>query len=80
MAKILSYDHTPQHLHRDAASYTSPEGTFIVNCLIMLTNKHEAEDGSHFRFVPSNNSGFLDPWVERAVPFKRGNFFSSQCP
>ena len=32
---------------------------------------HEAEDGSHFLFVPSSSSGFPDPWMERAVPFKR---------
>ena len=52
--------------------YTIPEGTLIVNCLIMLTHNHEEEDGSHFLFVPSSSSGFPDPWVERAVPFKRG--------
>ena len=72
MAEISSYDHTPQHLHRYAPPYTIPEGTLIVNCLIMLTHNHEAEDGSHFLFVPSISSGFPDPWVERAVPFKRG--------
>ena len=55
--------------------YTVPEGTFIVNCLIMLTHNHEAEDGSHFLFVPSSSPGFPDPWVERAVPFKRGTAF-----
>ena len=55
--------------------YTVPEGTLIVNCLIMLTHIHEAEDGSHFLFVPSSSSGFLDPWVERAVPFNRGTAF-----
>ena len=70
MAEISSYDHTPQHLHRDAPPYTIPEGTLIVNCLIMLTHNHEEEDGSHFLFVPSSSSGFPDPWVERAVPFK----------
>ena len=45
----------------------------------MLTNNHEAEDGSHFLFVPSSSSGFPDPWVERAVPFKRGTpiFFNA---
>ena len=62
----------PQHLHRDATPYTIPEGTLIVNCLIMLTHNHEEEDGSHFLFVPFSSSGFPDPWVERAVPFKRG--------
>ena len=75
MAEILSYDHTPQHLHRDAPPYTVPDGTLIVNCLIMLTHNHEAEDGSHFVFVPSSSSGFPDPWMERAVPFKRGTPF-----
>ena len=55
--------------------YTIPEGTLIVNCLIMLTHNHEEEDGSHFLFVPSSSSGFPDPWVERAVPFKRGTAF-----
>ena len=55
--------------------YTIPEGTLIVNCLIMLTHNHEAEDGSHFLFVPSCSSGFPDPWMERAVPFKRGTDF-----
>ena len=75
MAEILSYDHTPQNLHRDAPPYTIPEGTLIVNCLIMLTHNHEEEDGSHFLFVPSSSSGFPDPWVERAVPFKRGTAF-----
>ena len=55
--------------------YTIPEGTLIVNCLIMLTHNHEEEDGSHFLFVPSSSSGFHDPWVERAVPFKRGTAF-----
>ena len=75
MAEISSYDHTPQHLHRDAPPYTIPEGTLIVNCLIMLTHNHEEEDGSHFLFVPSSSSGFPDPWVERAVPFKRGTAF-----
>ena len=75
MAEILSYDHTPQHLHRDAPPYNVPEGTLIVNCLIMLTHHHEAEDGSHFLFVPSSSSGFPDPWPERAVPSKRGTAF-----
>ena len=46
MAEISSYDHTPQHLHRDAPPYTIPEGTLIVNCLIMLTHNHEEEDAS----------------------------------
>ena len=41
----------------------------------MLTNNHEEEDGSHFLFVPSSSSGFPDPWVGRAVPFKRGTAF-----
>ena len=63
MADISSYDHTPQHLHRDAPPYTIPEGTLIVNCLIMLTHNHEEEDGSHFHFVPSSSSGFPDPWI-----------------
>ena len=62
-------------LHRDAPPYTIPEGTLIVNNLIMLTHNHEEEDGSHFLFVPSSSSGFPDPWVERAVPFKRGTAF-----
>ena len=75
MAEISSYDHTPQHLHREAPPYTIPEGTLIVYCLIMLTHNHEEEDGSHFLFVPSSSSGFIDPWVERAVPFKRGSAF-----
>ena len=75
MAEISSYDHTPKHLHRDAPPYTIPEGTLIVNCLIMLTHNHDEEDGSHFPFVPSSSSGFPDPWVERAVPFKRGTAF-----
>ena len=81
MAEILSYDHTPQHLHRDAPPYTSTEGTLIVNCLIMLTHNHEAEDGSHFLYVPSSSSGFHDPWLERVVPFKRGTafFFNALC-
>ena len=69
MAEISSYDHTPQHLHRDAPPYTIPEGTLIVNCLIMLTHNHEEEDGSHFLFVPSSSSGFPDPWVESWVQF-----------
>ena len=75
MAEISAYDHTPQHLHRDAPPYTIPEGTLIVNCLIMLTHNHEEEDGTHFLFVPSSSLGFPDPWVERAVPFKRGTAF-----
>ena len=80
MAEISCYDHTPQHLHRDAPPYTVPEGTLIVNCLIMLTHNHEAEAGSHFLLVPSSNAGFRDPWVERAVPFKRGTAFFFLCP
>ena len=82
MAEIWAYDHTPQHLHRDAPPppYTNPEGTLIVNCLIMLTHNHEEEDGSHFLFVPSSSSGFPDPWVERAMPFKRGTAFFFSCP
>ena len=75
MAETSSYDHTPQHLHRDAPPYTVPEGTLIVNCLIMLTHNHAAEEGSHFLFKHSSSSGFPDPWVERAVPFKRGTAF-----
>ena len=75
MARILSYDHTSQHLHRDASPYTIPEGTLIVNCLIMLTHNHEEQDESHFLFVPSSSSGFPDSWVERAVLFKRGTAF-----
>ena len=75
MAQISCYDHTPQHLHRDAPSYAVPDGTLIINCLIMLTHHHGAEDGSHFLFVPSTSSGFPVPWVERAEPFKRGNAF-----
>ena len=71
----MSYDHTPQHFDRDAPPYTIPEGTLIVNCLIMLTHNHEEEDGSHFLFVPCSSSGFPDPWVLRAVPFKRGTAF-----
>ena len=50
MAKISGYDHTPQHLHRYAPPYTIPEDTLIVNCLIMLTHNHEAEEGSQFAF------------------------------
>ena len=72
MAEISCYDHVPQHLHRDAPPCIVPGGTFIVNCLIMLTHNHEAEDGSHFIFVPSSSSGFPNPWVEKVVPFKRG--------
>ena len=75
MAKFRCYDHTPQHLHGDALPYTLPKGTLIVNCLIMLPNIREAEDGSHFLFVPSSSSGFRDPWVERSVSFKRGTAF-----
>ena len=75
MAEISCYDHTPQHLHRDAPPYTVREGTLTVNCLIMLIHTHEAEDGSHFLFLPYSSSGFPDPWVERAVPFKRGIAF-----
>ena len=42
----------------------------------MLTHNHEEEEnGSHFLFVPSSSSGFPDPSVERAVPFKRGTAF-----
>ena len=52
--------------------YTIPEGTLIVNCLIILTHNHGAKDGSHFLLVPSSDSGFFDPWVDRAVPFERG--------
>ena len=72
MAEIWSYDHTTQQLHRDAPPYTVPDATLIVNCLILLTHNRKAEDGSHFLFVPSSSSGFPDPWVERAVPLKRG--------
>ena len=72
VAEISSYDHTPQHLHRDAPPYTVPEGKLLVNCLIMPLHDDEAQDGSHFLFVPSSSSGFRNPWVERAVPFKRG--------
>ena len=75
MADISSYDHTPQNLHRDAPPYTVPDGTLIVNRIIIVTHNHEAEDGSHFLFVPYSTSGFPDPWVERAVPFKRGTAF-----
>ena len=76
MAEISCYDHTPQHLHRDAPPYSVREGTLIVNGLIMLTHNHEApEDGLHFLFVPSGSSGFPDPWVERAVLSKRGTAF-----
>ena len=55
--------------------YIVPDGTLIVNCLIMLTQNHEAEDGPHFLLVPSNNSGFPHPWVEGGVPFKRDTAF-----
>ena len=41
----------------------------------MLTHNHEAEDGSHFLFLPCRSSAFPDPWVERDVPFKRGAAF-----
>ena len=75
MAEISAFDHTPRYLHRDAPPYTNPESTLIVNCLIMFTHNHEDEDGSHFLFVPSSCSGFPDPGVERAVPFKRGTAF-----
>ena len=73
MAKISCYDHptAPSRCH----PHTVPEGTLIVNCLIMLTHNHEAEDGSPFLFVPYSSSGFRDPWVERALPFKRGTAF-----
>ena len=59
MAEISSYDHTPQHLHRDAPPYTIPEGTLIVNCLIMLTHNHEEEDGSHLFLCPPAVRGSL---------------------
>ena len=72
MAEISCYDHTPEYLHRDAPLYIVPEGTLIVNCLIMLTHNHEAKDGSHFLFVPSSSLGFPAP---RVVPFKRGTAF-----
>ena len=75
MDSISRHDHTPQHLHRDAPPYTKPEGTLIVNCLMMPTHNHAAEDGSHFLFVPSSSSGFPDPWVESAVPFNRSTAF-----
>ena len=58
MAEISCYDHIPQHVHRDAPPYNLPKGTLIVNCLIKLTHDYEAEDGSHFLFVPSSISGF----------------------
>ena len=41
----------------------------------MLSHNHEAEDGSHFLFLYFRSSGFPDPWVERAVPFKGGIAF-----
>ena len=63
IAEILSYDHTPQHLHRNAPPYTVPDGTLIFNRLIMLTHNHNAEEGSHFLFVPSSSSWSPDPWV-----------------
>ena len=72
IAKTSAYDHTPQHLDRNAPPYTIPEGTLIVNCLIMLMHNHEEEDGLHFLFMPPSSSGFPGPWVERAVPFNRG--------
>ena len=50
---------TPQQLQRDAPSYTLPDGTLIVHCLIMLTHNHEAEDGSHFLFLPLAVRGSL---------------------
>ena len=77
MAEILRYDHTPSTsiAMPPPPPYTEPEGTLIVNCLIMLTHNHEVEDGSHFLFVPSSSSGFPDPWVDRVVPFKRGTAF-----
>ena len=59
MVEISSYDHTPQHLYRDASPYTVPEGTLIVNCLIMLTHNHEAKDGSHLYFCPLVFQGSL---------------------
>ena len=75
MAEISCHDHTPQHLHRDAHPYTVPDGRLIVNCLIMLTHNHAAQDGSHFLFVPSSSWGIPDPWLDRAVPFKSGTAF-----
>ena len=80
MAQILCYDHTPQYFHRDAPPYTVPDGTVIVNCVIMLMHNHAAEDGSHFLFVPSSSARFPNPWVERAVPFKMGTTIFFKCP
>ena len=59
MATISSYDHTPQHLHRDAPPYTIPQGTLIVDCLIMLTHNHEAENGRIFFLCPPAARGSL---------------------
>ena len=70
MAEISSYGHLPQHLHGDARPYTVPEGTLIVDCLIMLTHNHETEDGSHFVFLTSSSFVFADPTVGKAPPFK----------
>ena len=53
--------------------YTVPEGTLIVNRLIMLTHIHEAEDGSHFLFVPSSSSGFLGPWGAEGCVIQEGH-------
>ena len=75
MAGITCYDHTPQHLHRDAPPYIAPENTFVVNCLITLMHNHEAGDGARFLFVPCSRYGFPDPWPERAVCFKRATAF-----
>ena len=58
-----------------APPYIVHEGTLIVNCLIMLTDNHEPEDGSHFLFVPSSTSRALDPWVDRGLPLERGTAF-----
>ena len=44
IAKISCQDHTPQRVHRDAPPCNVPEGTLSVNCLIMLTHNHEAQD------------------------------------
>ena len=70
-----------------STSFAMPPLTLFVKaqcngcyCLIMLTHNHEAKDRSHFLFVPCSNSGFPDPWVECAVPFKRGNTFFSIVP
>ena len=75
MAEISSFYHTPQDLQCEAPSYTVPGGTLMVNCLIMLTHTHQAEDGLHFLFVHSSSSGFLDLWLESAAPFKWGSAF-----